>query len=292
MPKPIESLSGDDIIAFREALRPHLNWLLNDENIQSADGLDAILAEIDAAVVGVKALQKPVLTVLGSDLSSVTSLVVGTLLDSGNPTNAGRVQLSVPVSQAGFTGRVEWSMTAAGMGALYAAEMLADGTYKVIYVLPVTAVAGNNAVDITDAPYISSAGRWGYERFTGGSVRYQATAGVIGPYLDAAAVGAVGDIAAVAGISPVTIAMRITQVYAPAPITSRVANAQATAEAASQALAALQAAAYPLADIVGDVRPRHPARPTPVTGGRPHRSRKLARCVRCGSMPRPLAPGR
>jgi len=54
MTKPIEGLSGDDVIAFREAMRPHLNWILNDEGFKSADHVDEVVAaaeaELDAKV--------------------------------------------------------------------------------------------------------------------------------------------------------------------------------------------------------------------------------------------------
>jgi hypothetical protein len=187
-----------------------------------------------------------------SDLSDITSASVGTLLSGGNPTNNDRIQLSTPVAHTGFTTKVEWSMSAAGTGAIYAVELLPDGTYKVVYARAVTSVAGANSADISDSPMLSAQARWGYERFGGGSVLYQATAGAISPYLDASAVAAVGDIVPVAGTSPVTIGMRITQLYAPAPLSDRIATAEAQAASARDALSAALLATYPLAETVGD----------------------------------------
>jgi hypothetical protein len=143
-------------------------------------------------------------------------------------------------------------MSAAGTGAIYAVELLPDGTYKVVYARAVTSVAGANSADISDSPMLSAQARWGYERFGGGSVLYQATAGAISPYLDASAVAAVGDIVPVAGTSPVTIGMRITQLYAPAPLSDRIATAEAQAASARDALSAALLATYPLAETVGD----------------------------------------
>jgi hypothetical protein len=140
-----------------------------------------------------------------------------------------------------------------GTGAIYACELLSDGTYKVVYARTVTSVAGANSADISDGPFISAQARWGYKRFGGGSVLYQATAGAISPYLDASAVAAVGDIAPVTGTSPVTIGMQITQLYAPAPLSDRIAEAEAQAASAQDALSAALLATYPLAETVGDV---------------------------------------
>jgi hypothetical protein len=98
---------------------------------------------------------------IGSDLSDVTSASVGTLLGSGNPTNNARIQLSTPVAHTGFTTKVEWSMSAAGTGAIYACELLPDGTYKVVYARAVTSVAGANSADISDSPIHERAGAMG-----------------------------------------------------------------------------------------------------------------------------------
>lgn len=209
--------------------------------------LHDLLVDIDRAYL------QSMMAEIGSDLSDVTSASVGTLLGSGNPTNNARIQLSVPVAHTGFTTGVEWSMSAAGTGAIYACELLPDGTYKVIYARAVTSVAGANSADISDSPFMSAQARWGYERFDGGSVLYQATAGAISPYLDASAVAAVGDIVPVAGTSPVTIGMRITQLYAPAPLSDRITAAEAQAASARDALSAALLATYPLSETVGDV---------------------------------------
>lgn len=210
-----------------------------------AAAIDAIVTPPAVAVPLIKAE-------IGSDLSDVTTATVGTLLASGNPTNNARVQLSEPVAHAGFSSRVEWSMSAGGTGAIYAVEPLPDGTYKVVYARSVTSAAGSNSADIADGPYLSTAARWGYERFTGGTVLYQTTAGVASPYLNAADVGAVGDIAAVAGTSPVTIGMRVTQIYAPAPLSAQIAAANAATATNAASIAAILAVAYPNSLTVGD----------------------------------------
>jgi hypothetical protein len=209
----VEAPDGhEQVIVLKDGIaqRTEMTGLLSSAAQSITDQVTAMLTGLEA--------------VIGADVSDVTSASVGTLLGGGNPTNNDRIQLSAPVAHAGFTTRVEWSMSAPGTGAIYACELLSDGTYKVVYARTVTSVAGANSADISDGPFISAQARWGYKRFGGGSVLYQATAGAISPYLDASAVAAVGDIAPVAGTSPVTIGMQITQLYAPAPLSDRIAK--------------------------------------------------------------------
>ena len=59
MTVPIETLSGDDATAFREAIKPHLMAILDGENFKSADYIDEALAdageELDAKVASAAA---------------------------------------------------------------------------------------------------------------------------------------------------------------------------------------------------------------------------------------------
>ena len=105
MTKPIEGLSGDDVIAFREAMRPHLNWILNDEGFKSADHVDEV---IDAAIAAAEVVLNEKISA-AEEWAQESALASQTARDFANSSD----DIDIPGGAPGDRGAKFWSLVAA-----------------------------------------------------------------------------------------------------------------------------------------------------------------------------------
>lgn len=187
---------------------------------------------------------------IGSDLSEVGQMSVGTVFAGGSLANNSRVYWSLPAPYGGALSAVTARINGGGTGMLVAEVPIGDGGYKVAYLKPVTAIDGTNTWPITDSPTMPAGFRVGYKRLTGGSVFYQG--GGAAPYVPASAINAVGDVLPDPVTDAVSIALAFTVTYAPAPITARIAGAETALDQVRTSIDAVLAAAYPNLSTVGN----------------------------------------
>jgi hypothetical protein len=187
---------------------------------------------------------------IGSDLSEVGQMSVGTVFAGGSLANNSRVYWSLPAPYGGALSAVTARINGGGTGVLVAEVPIGDGGYKVAYLKPVTASDGTNTWAITDSPTMPAGFRVGYKRLTGGSVFYQA--GGAAPYVPASAINAVGDVLPDPVTDAVSIALAFTVTYAPAPITARIAGTETALDQVRTSIDAVLAAAYPNLSTVGN----------------------------------------
>ena len=218
------------------------------------DGLFAasrveILADAEAFLI--ERLQS-VLAEIGTDLSDVTSAMIGDLFTAGSLSSNSSIYMSRPSPYAGFLKSVSIGINGGGTGNLVVFEPVGDGTYRVALVQAVTATGGSNTWSVSGSPYLPPGWRIGYQRQTGGTPYYN-SGGYVLPYIPVGSVAAVGDITPAPAVTTITIAVQYAITYAPAPITSRLDAVEAGVGQASAAVASALAAVYPLSETVGDV---------------------------------------